>query len=279
MDSIISLLYDLSRATRRLLPYIVYNFIFLLSHLLVISVFAFFHFILGHQFNLIEIWVQENIWIVITISKLLCFSVVYQYYRVQNLVTSPIQYYFQRPFRWPDRSFYVLLTFLLFFAILELKPVFNQQWSPLAMGIHFVGQMVYFTSDFLVVSYLIQRDWPESRGDIAITLALAALIFAALCLAIIPSRENFSWNFIFGFFLMLFFHYQQRSWPAGAWVLLGLNGILGTLFGQDMFFEQQIAPFRCLESLGPLQMAIAFGLCLCYLHWQRSPLWRRPLDR
>ena len=258
----------IAQASGRVAPYLFYGFISLLAYLLMVSIFAFFHFILGHEFNLIELWVQENIWVIITISKLLSLFLIYQYYRAQNFGSSPLGYYFARPFQYPPRRFYVALAFLLLFFLVELKPEFNEDYSLLAMGIHLIGHTVYFASDFLVVSYLMRRDPPSSKGDLALTLFLACAVFGVLAYTVSPSKHHFSFYLIFEFFLMLFFYGSKNSWIASAWVLLLLNNILGVFFSLDIFYEEDVGIFRCNGELGGLQMVVAFALCLLY--WSRG---------
>ena len=262
----------MAKSIKRLIPYIIYSIIFLISYLLVISVFVFFHFILGHEFNLIEIWVQENIWTIITISKIISFVFIYQYYRVQDSAIPLAQHYFAHPFEYPLRDFAVVLVFMLFFSVVVLRPQFNEKWSLLAMIVHFIGHSIYFASNFLIVSYLIKKSPFNSRGDIIFTFLGACFIFGLFSYIIIPSKNNFALYFVFEFFLMIFFYHKQKSWVASAWVLLLFNNVLGIIFSLDMFYEEDIGPFRCQGELGIQQMIIAFTLCLLYLWWRGSNL-------
>ena len=273
MNFIISFVDDLAETCKRLIPYAFYNFIFFISYLLIISIFAFFHFMLGHKFNLIEIWVQENIWIILIFSKLMSFFLIYQYYKVQNLGDSLIQQYFIKPFHYPLQSFYVVLFFLLIFSIVELRPQFNERWSFLIMMVHLVGHIIYFATDFLVVSYLIKRKKLNSRGDAVLTILLSSLGFGMLSYIIISSKDNFSFYFIFEFFLMIFFYHKYKSWIASAWVLLLFIVVLNILLGQDIFYEDDIGLFRCEQNLSAQQIVIAFTIGLLYLKW-RPLFWK-----
>ena len=239
-----------------------------MAYLLVISIFAFFHFILGHDFNLIEIWVQENIWVVIVISKMISFSILYQYYKVQNFGNSLVQYYFIRSFEPLSRSFYVVLVFLLIFALNELKPQWNEDWSLSAMVIHFVGHSFYFATDFFLVSYLAKKNPLSSRGDTFYTVFLSCLIFGVLGQVLIPSKEDFTVFFVFEFFLMIFFYLSQKSWVASLWVLFLFNNMLGIFFGLDMFYQEDIGPFVCQGELGIPQMVLAVVAGFVYLRWR-----------
>ena len=268
MDFIISFVKDLANTGKRLLPYIFYNLLFFICYLLMISIFSFFHFILGHEFNLIEIWVQENIWIILIFSKLISFFLLYQYYKVQNLGDSLIHHYFTRPFHYPRQGFYIVLIFLLLFSIVEFRPHFNEKWSFLSMIVHFVGHVLYFGTDFLVVSYLIQRKRISSQGDALLTLFLASFYFGVLSYIIILSKENFSLFFTFEFFLIIFFYHKYRSWIAGAWVLLLFTVFLNTLLGLDMFYEDNIGLFYCGEEAGLQYTFVAFAIGLLYLRWR-----------
>ena len=268
MDFIISFVNGLANAGKRLLPYVFYNFVFFIFYLLTISIFSFFHFILGHEFNLIEIWVQENIWIMLIFSKLTSFFLFYQYYKAQNLGDSLIHQYFIRPFHYPPRVLYVVLIFLLFFSIIRFDPHFNEKWSSLSMVIHFIGHVLYFGTDFLVVSYLMQRRRISSQGDSILTLCLASFYFTVLSYIIISSKDNFSLFFTFEFFLMIFFYDKYRSWIASVWVLLLFTVFLNTLLGLDMFYEENIGLFYCREGGRFQHILVAFVIILLYLRWR-----------
>ena len=272
MDFIISFVKDLTKTGTRLLPYGFYNLLFFICYLLVISIFSFFHFILGHEFNLIEIWVQENIWIILIFSKLVSFFFLYQYYKVQNLGNSLIHQYFTRHFHYPDQSFYIVLIFLLLFSIVELRPDFNEKWSLFLMILHCIGHVIYFGIDFLVVSYLIQRKRISSQGDATLTFLLASFYFAVLSYIIILSKDDFSLFFVFEFFLIIFFYHKYRSWIAGSWILLAFSVFFNTLLGLDMFYEEDIGLFYSQESTGFQYLLTAFIIALVYLRWRPRAL-------
>ncbi|MCY4643285.1 MAG: hypothetical protein OXB88_01570 [Bacteriovoracales bacterium] len=275
MNTLIILFGDFAVAFRRLLPYMAYNLVLLLAYLFVISIFSFFHFILGHEFNLIEIFVQENIWMVLTISKLIGFFIIYQYYKIQSFKHSLTWAYLTKSFELPSRSFYVVLTFLFLFFVIQLRPELNEKWSFVDVVGHFVGHSVYFFTDFLVVSYLIKVDRPKTKGDTTLTLSLASLFFGVLSYVIVPSGENFSFFFVFGFFLMLFFYIRKEGWGASVWVLLFFNNVLNVFFGQDIFVEENIGLFHCERGLGWPEISLAFILCLIYLKF-RYFSWSHP---
>ena len=210
---------------------------------------------------------------VLTLSKLIGFFILYQYYKIQNFGNSLTRVYMMRSFELPSRSFYVVLTFLFLFFVIQLRPEWNEKWSVSGMGGHFVGHFIYFFTDFLVVSYLIKADRPKTKGDEALTLSLASLLFGALSYVIVPYRENFSFLFVFGFFLMLFFYIRREGWVASAWALLFFNNVLNVFFGQDIFIEENIGLFHCERRPGFSEIALAFILCLAYLkfrHFSRN---------
>ena len=265
MGFIISLIGSFAQAGKRLIPYMLYSLSSFFSYLLVVSIFAFFSFILGHKFNMIEVWVQKNILVILIFAKLFSFFIIYRYYQVQDLGCSLVRRYFTRPFSYPDRDFYVMLSFLIIFCVFELNPTFNQQWSVVTMAINLIGYLVYFITDFLVVSYLLKTQSPRSEGDAVLTVVLAALIFGLLSYAIAPAKNNFASYFIFEFFLMIFFYYRQKSWIASAWVLLFFNMLINIMFSLDIFYGENIGFFRCEQGLQGQQILVVLGVYFCYL--------------
>ena len=261
---------------RRLVAYGVFSLLFFASYLLVVSLYAFFHFILGHRFNLIEIWIQENIWLVMSSAKALSFFLVYQYYRVQNLGVSLKEAYLsgfwekeKKKVATPSEQFYVVIVFLLLFFVVQLKPAFNGRWSLLPMVIQFIGHFIYLVTDFFMVSYLIRERPFISSLDKILTLVFSCFLFGVMAYTTIPSRENFSLFFVFQFFLMLFFDIREKTCLAALWILLLFNGVFGVIFSLSLFDEQHWGFFYFTQDVTVGEMALAFLLVSSYLRWRR----------
>ena len=249
--------------------------VFLLCYLFVVSTFAFFHFILGYQFNVIEIWVQENIWIILFFAKLLSFFFIYQYWSVQRFLSSLFQQYFSYFVKVPTYKLYVALIFLLIFFIIQLQPQYNRDWSLLGTLIHLLGNSVYLLIDFFLVSYLVEENPMASKGDWLFTCLFACLVLGTMSYIIVPSRENFSIFFVFQFLLMLVHYHQQRSWLAALWTLMIFNNVLSIFLSLDMFYEEKLGLFYCTEELDRGKMILVFILGFCYLRgWKTLKFWQ-----
>lgn len=59
-----------------ILYYLCFNLVLVLVHFCLLSLFSFFHFLLGHELGIIEDWLIKNSWFVLFIDKLVAFVVV-----------------------------------------------------------------------------------------------------------------------------------------------------------------------------------------------------------
>ncbi len=73
-----------SNLSKQVLIYCTYYLLIWLTQLILLSVSAYFHFLLSHRLEIIEEWIWDRGWILIVVSKLLSFYVMVQFISLQD---------------------------------------------------------------------------------------------------------------------------------------------------------------------------------------------------
>ena len=143
-----------------LIYYFLYLGLFCFSHLVLLTFVSFFHFLLDHDMNTIENWLNRNTWEVITISKILSGVGIYKYVKLNQYS----QYKFFRRLKefnyLPSKKIIGMIIFILvlFYAlILQFGGgIVKGQLKEELFYSSFFGASLFYLVDILLLFFLIQ---------------------------------------------------------------------------------------------------------------------------
>lgn len=227
----------LNRIKKQLGAYTLYMALCFFFHSMIISMVAFFHFQLGHHFNIIEDWVFKNCWRINLMSKGLAFFFVVRLLTFDTYKGPILRGLFRERFKLPDSRYFVFFLFVVVFSIVPLGPKYSPGRAELIFQlISYVGSFLFYFLDFLVLSFVLYLFPLPQKPQRILFLFVAPLFFYFLNKWSFPYQRNF-----------YFFVYLQML------VLLWASFINNFQIGQSFFYTLfVIAPLSALVGLDPI---------------------------
>ncbi len=175
--------YNILKSSFVYLLYLVFAAIF---YQILISVFSFFHFQLGHRVGIIEDWIFDQGWMLVVFSKFLSF---YIFYKIYTLDFS-FDFLLKKLWTRPSASFVVSLCFIWLMQILVWgKPNFSGVITYSIILDSILGQFAFYFFDFFILHLIIIK-YPIY--DKPLTLIIRALAFSSLFILSFNSFYPFS---------------------------------------------------------------------------------------
>ena len=142
------------------LYYLLYCFLFILFHLVLVSTFSFFHFLLDHDMNTIENWLYRNRWEILSFSKISSLFIstqVTKLNRYENIRYRDIFWSFN--FK-PSKKIFGVIFFLLiiFYALITQfgGGLVANQFREEIFYSSFMGSLMFFLIDFFFIFTLME---------------------------------------------------------------------------------------------------------------------------
>ena len=89
-----------------------YQVTMLLTYLIIVSILAYFHFLLDHSLSVIEDWIFDHGWEIVIASKLLSLFIIVNFLNVQTDERAPLRKYLLDFKRNTPREIFVIIMFL-----------------------------------------------------------------------------------------------------------------------------------------------------------------------
>jgi len=265
--SFISKALDLSPEYKKIvLYYCLYCFIFVLSHLLLVSIFSFFHFLLEHEMGTIESWISRNSWEIIGASKLFALYILYKMTKLNYYGDKKFIHYFKDMDKKPTKKSFALVIFVLaiFYSLMMqfgagIKS--NQFLDDLFLS-SFSGSFLFFGIDIVCLFYL--RSFFKFKEDSLIkTLFILLIIFIGSSKIVLPYLDKYL-IFLVIHFVSLYYLGLKNNFGDMAIYLLLIVAPLSSLFGMDLVWDNSYAIFTYDEKIPVLGILAIWTVGLGY---------------
>ncbi len=235
------------------------------GHLVLSSVGAFFHFLLGHGINLVEGWLHANGWELALLSKAFAFWGTQWLLRVRFYRPRSLASFLKEEARWPERRALVVSVFLLLALVGfgQVVPLSHNRPYTLAQITAFVCSTAWFLGDVLMAATLHEL-FPVSEASGRRRRAVGYLgFFAVSFLITVPDYFHTSFLVHLHFWTALLLAGQQfKRWESAVAYLLIVAAPSAALLGLDPLWGADFSPFRLSNP-----PAASFLLVLWVLSW------------
>lgn len=166
--------------------FLLYSFGYIFAHLILTSIFSFFHFLLSHDLGTINNWLSLNGWEVLGFAKILSAIVTIKIVSFNKYNVTPLWDGFKQLKSWPSRKIIIVSFFILsvFYALIHQFGGGVQDsiyMDNLAMS-SILGSILFFGVDILILGFLMnffQSQLPQ-RFELAFHLMILTLIVTVL---------------------------------------------------------------------------------------------------
>ena len=188
----------------------------LFIHLMLTSVFSFFHFLLDHEMTTIENWLSLNGWEIIGFAKLISFVVMTKLIQVNSYTDSSFRSEVREMEKIPSKKAIASIFFLLvmFYSLLVQFGggiQTNQILDELFFS-SFLGSIIFYGLDVLLIMVVVNYFKLKLKHPLQV-FALCLLFFLVplrLCFPMWESMRSF-WLFILSLF---FISVEETTWAT-----------------------------------------------------------------
>lgn len=258
--------------TRKLvLYYILYCFGFLLIHLSLVSTFSFFHFLLDHDMNTIENWLNRNAWEILFFSKITSFVIVskiiklnvYKNVRVRDILSLNTYFPSKRVF---GATLFLLVIFYAFIHQFGGGIVENPFKEDLFYS-SFIGSFMFYIIDYCLLFFLMNV-FEISKEQFSRVMYSCLIIFVITSKIALPYLNKF-YLFLMIHFIMMF--YLGRKGELVDVIFYGLLVIspLSSVYGLDIVWDNAYSVYTYQKQLPILGVVGIWGIAIGYLHFSK----------
>jgi hypothetical protein len=170
--------------------------------LLISSFVTFVHLQLDHTLTVVENWNQDQGWEIASLVKIISFFIIIKFISIRSTSRRPLRDFFVNYFQLPDKKFFAVIVFNIFFAVLVLRPVLANrvsfEFSKLISS--YLGSFLYISCDILLVLFM-NSIFPLERKKKIIEGVFFISLMYFLNIKIF-SHSNYS-SFSFLYFMLL----------------------------------------------------------------------------
>lgn len=213
--------------------------LFFVLHLALVSLVAFFHFLLDHDIAVIEIWINENSWELLVISKLIAFFIFSKVIQLNLDPANNLKEIMSKLRFLPDLKGTVLILFfsLLYPALLnvfeiQLIPVGEWEFSHFQIA-SFIGNIFFYLLDFFLIVYLVMNLKLRGKTNRFLLFFCISFIFLIVSRVVIPYSSESIFLFMHLLSLFTLFHRGMRNLGNILLYSVLCIGAFAVLYGVD----------------------------------------------
>lgn len=242
-----------------------------LSHLLLLTLISFFHFLLDHSLAIIEAWIFERGHEIIICSKALAFFIMLKILNIQTEHASPIKYILKHSKVLPPKKILAIIFFMFFFCLIWGHPqmAIQTELSFFKMISSYIGTICFYFSDVLIFLFL-QKLFSCNRKDkilqICIFSVLTYLVTRFSFIYIVDININIILHFIFSFYLV---SYLRLNWTVPLCYFVFFVAPLASFFGEDFVWGTLHSPMIFRNALDFHIYFVLILVSFSYLNFSR----------
>lgn len=259
-----------------LLYYLGYNLLLVLIQLAVVSLMAFFHFLLDHDMGVIESWLNKNAWEILTFSKSFGFILMIKAIRL-NLYNLPsYKKILKKKSFIPNLQILVVIVFLNIMsgALVNSYSVgltFNSDVPYIYVLTSYVGTSIFYLLDFLFIFYLFENVSIVKKRNKTILMLLMGLMFLTVTNILQPYSKPNQLIILINFLSLLIVYLKDSDNFVNPIVIcLGCVSIFTILYGHDLVWKDQFAIIKYDKTMPVWAPILSWVLALTYYLRRRT---------
>ena len=265
-------LMDLNSETKRLVfYYTLYCVFFVVVHLLFVSIFSFFHFLLEHEMGTIENWISRNSWEIIAISKMISLLTVVTLTQLNYYGEKKFKEYFSPMTACPTRKAVAFILFILviFYSLIMQfgGGIKSNQFLDDLFFSSFFGSLIFFGTDMICIFYL-QSYFKFKEIKFYKRLLLLLTMFLISSKIVLPYLSKYL-IFLVVHFISLYYLGFKRNLGDMLLYLVFIVAPMSSLFGMDLVWDSSYAIFTYDEKVPVFGIISIWCVALGYYRLSR----------
>lgn len=243
-------------------------------HVVVISLVAFFHFILEYRLAQVESWIFDRAWEIIIFCKLISLLFILKFVYLKSNSRAPLREQFLSGIKWPGHEIWGLVVASHFVLFAFVYPVKNPEITNIFVLkniINYLGLIVFFISDVFLIDALERMNPLRSKKAEIRNFLLAAIVFLSMKLTYGYGENITALVALFVFFTFSLHSYKKYWIDTFLYISLFLAPAL-VLLGQDFIWKAQFSPFISSSAELPAVFLAIFIMSIVYVGYHQHQL-------
>jgi hypothetical protein len=256
--------------------WVFYMAVFVIVHVVLSSVGAFFHFLLDHEISIVEGWLHKNGWELTLFSKVFSLFILQKFLQIRLYRPRSIKGFLKDQWRLPNQNLIVIVMFLFISIIFIGKPEVQTQNLTFFVYhfITYVSMIIWFMTDYFALVQLRDLFDPEEKS---LSRWLFVIYFGTFLISfkmVIPDYFNTGLVIHLHFITMLFITESKfRQWSNAFFYLALFAAPLATLFGMDPVWGPDFSPFKFHRMPHSAFLITIWMLSLAYYRYRHRWHW------
>lgn len=248
-----------------------YQLVYVVLVVILSSIGAFFHFLLDHEISIVEAWLHNNSWEILITSKLASLFLLNRWFSMRLYELKSVRELASDLVTWPHPSAVVVPVFMTLGYLSIAKVSFVPQnlgyWY--YHGISFLGIILFFGVEFVVIAYLDDvLNQKEEPSRLILGLSFTAIFAVAYRLSV-PDYYGLLPFVILSFSSLLFLAGRSfKSWSNVVCFLVLFVAPMGSLFGLDPVWGSDFSPARVETKLNVTFLAVIWVISFSYYKYR-----------
>ncbi len=253
--------------------YSIYSIIYILINISLISIIAFFHFLLDHDMSVVENWIYRNNWEIMVLCKMAAAFSIIKILELRIYEERFLYKFLKKSIQLPKHHIFVIIFFLMSFILALGQVSYASDHSKYTSYhlISFVSSFVYFGIDYILLFFLrsffqIQKKWENYTF-----MFLSSILFVSTSLLSIP-HPNLSLIYLLLHFLtiLIFTLSSSPNLIVGLSYCLFFISPLTSLIGLDPVWGNDFSMFELKNPLPFLYVFCLWSVSFAYLYFVRG---------
>ena len=261
---------------RQIRWWLLYISVFIVTHVVLSSIGAFFHFLLDHEISIVEGWLHKNGWELTIFSKIFSFFILHKFLQIRLYRPQSLKVFIKEQWRLPNQNLIISILFLFISLIYFGRPVAQPQNFSFIFYhlITFLSISLWFMTDYFALAQL--KDLFE-LNDKKLSRWLYLIYFLSFILSfkmVIPDYFSVS--------LIIFLHFVSilnitgvkfKQWSNVFFYLILLAAPLASVFGIDPVWGTDFSPFKFQHMPHSAFLITIWVISLAYYRYRHRWHW------
>ncbi len=257
---------------RHLYYFLGFQLVNALVHLVLLSIIAFFHFLLDHRLADIQDWVFFHGWEILGLGKLLSLAVMSRFLGVLSIERRPFFSLIQLKKGIWRKEVFICLVFSLLGLIIIGSPFQepNYEFSFYRIVVNSFGVAIFFLSEAFLLLAL--NEWmPLKRGQWPIEIICFSFLSFVIHKSLFVFGTGWDGTVIFHLIMVYFFLKLRgdHAWLHSCVYTVLYIVPLCVFFGVDPLWADKFSFFRFSHTIGGVEVGVFTVLSIFYLRRRR----------
>ncbi|MCK5072407.1 MAG: hypothetical protein KAQ98_03210 [Bacteriovoracaceae bacterium] len=256
---------------RQLFFFICYHFTIMITHLLLISVIAFFHFLLGHKLAVIEEWIYDHGWNIVIMSKLISTWLVFKFIILKSDFRTSFGSMLRGRLLVPSKEVIVVCIFAFIFLVFQGSPkvIVHNDFRIWKILMAFIGHIVFYLSDMVII-VLLQKHYPLDKIRLNLRLLTFPLLFVLFSrISFIYASQMGIMIFFYFYFILYLIRVNENNYSNILCFIVPMS-CLGVVCGLDPVWGDSFSFVSMKNNPGILHLSVMVFMAMAYITLKRS---------